>query len=220
MQYVLQTAVYPREHQQLKDLRETTIEKYKLLSHMGTAPDEGQFLSMLLKLMKARKTLELGVFTGYSLLTTALALPADGEVIAIDPDKEAYEVGLPFIQKAGMDKKVKFINSKGASALDDLINKEKQEGEFDFAFVDADKGNYKNYHEQLMKLVKVGGVIAYDNTLWYGSVAQQEEDPMPDFVRESRAAILEFNALIASDLRIEMCQISVGDGLTLCRRLT
>ncbi|KAK6930836.1 Class I-like SAM-dependent O-methyltransferase [Dillenia turbinata] len=219
-EYILETAVYPREHPQLKQLREATVEEFKEMSIMTIAADEGQLLSLLLKLMNAKKTIELGVFTGYSLLTTALALPADSEIIAIDIEKKGYEFGLPFIQEAGVEKKIKFIHSDASSVLDDLLNKEKQEGLFDFAFVDADKDNYKNYHEKLMKLVKVGGVIAYDNTLWFGSVAQSEEDQMPDFVRVHKAAVLEFNDLIASDPRIEASQVSIGDGLTLCRRLT
>ncbi|XP_028106492.1 putative caffeoyl-CoA O-methyltransferase At1g67980 isoform X3 [Camellia sinensis] len=130
---------------------------------------------MLLKLMNAKKTLEIGVFTGYSLLTTALALPHDGQ-----------------------EGKLKM--------------------EFDFVFVDADKPNYINYHEQAIKLVKVGGVIAYDNTLWYGSVVSNEEE-VPERLRASQKPIIELNKYLASDPRIEIAQISIGDGVTLCRRV-
>jgi len=92
------------------------------------------------------------------------------------------------------------------------------QSEFDFAFVDADKPNYKHYHEQLLKLVKIGGVIAYDNTLWFGLVAR-EEDEVPEHLRTVRTVIMEFNKLISSDPRLEISQVSVGDGVTLCRRL-
>ncbi|KZV17966.1 flavonoid 3',5'-methyltransferase-like [Dorcoceras hygrometricum] len=121
------------------------------------------------------KTIELGVFTGYSLLSTALALPDDGKIIAIDIDREAYETGLPFIQKAKVEHKIQFIQSDGNKVLKEfIVNGE--EGTFDFAFVDADKDNYINYHEELLKLIKIGGVIAYDNTLWGGSVAVSDEE--------------------------------------------
>ncbi|PRQ21171.1 putative flavonoid 3',5'-methyltransferase [Rosa chinensis] len=171
MQYILETSCYPREHELLKQLREATFDKYQFWSIMNVPVDEGLLLSVLLKI-NAKKILELGVFTGYSLLTTALALPADGKITAIDPDKEAYEVGLPFIQKAGVEHKIDFFHSDAFSVLKDLINNGKEEGSFDFAFVDADKENYINYHKLLVKLVKVGGIIAYDNTQWFGSVAE------------------------------------------------
>jgi caffeoyl-CoA O-methyltransferase len=91
--------------------------------------------------------------------------------------------------------------------------------EFDFAFVDADKSSYKHYHEQLLKLVKIGGIIAYDNTLWYGLVAKEVDDEAPELLRMVRTVIMEFNKLLSSDPRVEISQISIGDGVTLCRRL-
>ncbi|GMN49228.1 hypothetical protein TIFTF001_018382 [Ficus carica] len=130
---------------------------------------------MLLKVMNAKKTLELGVFTGYSLLTTALALPDDGS--------------------------------------------DKQEGSFDFVFVDANKEDYLRYHELLLKLVKIGGIIAYDNTLWFGSVAISEDDEVENCLRRNRKCLRELNSFLAADPRIESSLVSVGDGLTLCRRL-
>ncbi|GFZ21148.1 S-adenosyl-L-methionine-dependent methyltransferases superfamily protein [Actinidia rufa] len=126
---------------------------------MSVTVDEGQLISMLLKISNAKRTLELGVFTGYSLLVTALALPNDGKA------------RLPFIRKAGVEHKIDFIQSDAIAVLNNLLTNEKQQGAFDFAFVDADKGNNINYHEAILKLVKIGGVIAYDNTLWGGRVA-------------------------------------------------
>ncbi|GAB2220404.1 hypothetical protein Droror1_Dr00008054 [Drosera rotundifolia] len=220
LQYILQTSAYPKEHAQLKQLREATIEKYNSERSVMNLPlDEAQFMSMLLKLMNAKKTLEVGVFTGYSLLTTALALPEDGKVVAMDMDNEAFETGLPFIKKAGVDHKIEFIRSDAMSALKNLLDNENGEGCFDFAFVDADKNNYINYHEVLLKLVKIGGVIAYDNTLWYGSVAMAAEDPMPEQIKRFREHLMNLNTFLARDSRIESTILSIGDGLTLCRRL-
>jgi caffeoyl-CoA O-methyltransferase len=210
---------YPREHEQLKELREATVEQHPFWSMMNVPVDEGLLLSMLLKVMNAKKTLELGVFTGYSLLSTALALPADGKIIAIDPNKEAYQNGLPFIQKAGVEHKINFIESEALPVLNNLITDSKQEGTFDFAFVDADKEGYIKYHELLLKLVKIGGIIAYDNTLWFGSVAVPEADGMEEFLRHGRKYINELNSFLATDPRVESSLISIGDGLTLCRRI-
>ncbi|XP_028073457.1 putative caffeoyl-CoA O-methyltransferase At1g67980 [Camellia sinensis] len=217
--YILDTSAYPREHEQLKWLRDATFKKYGNRAELSVPPDEGLFLSMLLKLMNAKKTLEIGVFTGYSLLTTALALPHDGQIVAIDPNREAFEVGLPFIQKAGVEHKINFIESDAISVLNEMLSDEgKLKMEFDFVFVDGDKPNNINYHEQAIKLVKVGGVIAYDNTLYRGSVVNNEEE-VPERFRANQKPIIELNKHLASDLRIEIAQISIGDGVTLCRRI-
>ncbi|XP_057530904.1 flavonoid 3',5'-methyltransferase-like [Amaranthus tricolor] len=222
--YILETSSYPNEHEQLKELRAATVDKYKQVSVMNTAVDEGQFLAMLLKLMNAKITIEIGVFTGYSLLATALALPQDGKVVAVDPFAEAYEVGLPFIKKAGVKHKIEFVADSGINFLNDLLNKGK-EGSFDFAFIDADKENYMNYFELLLKLVKVGGVIAFDNTLWAGSAALDDDDErlktdhvMKYLNQHGRVEIRQLNNLLANDPRIESTLLSIGDGLTLCRR--
>ncbi|KAM6562521.1 hypothetical protein CsatB_022519 [Cannabis sativa] len=221
VQYIYKTYCYPREHEQLKGLREATVKKYKIESLMGVPVDEGQLLSIFLKVMNAKKTIEIGVFTGYSLLTTALALPHDAKITAIDPDREAYEVGLPFIRKAGVDQKINFIESAASSVLEDLNNDEKEVGSYDFAFVDANKDGYLKYHEQLVKLIKIGGVIAYDNTLWFGYVAfsDHEEEMIDDFFKANRKIIREVNTFLANDNRFEISLVSVGDGLTICRRL-
>ncbi|XP_042513642.1 putative caffeoyl-CoA O-methyltransferase At1g67980 [Macadamia integrifolia] len=224
-QYILETSAYPREHELLKEIREVTINKYGYLSDMLVPADEGQLLSMLLKIINAKNTLELGVFTGYSLLVTALALPSDGKITAIDRNREAYETGLPFIRKAGVEHKINFINSNVLPVLDEMLTTTNDDDDkvngmelFDFAFVDVDKPNYINYHERLMKLVKIGGLIAYDNTLWDGSVAIDEEE-VHENLKVNRKAVMDLNTFLASDPRIELSQISIGDGVTLCRRL-
>lgn len=218
LQYILETSSYPKEHEQLKQLRETTIMKYGKMSVMNVPLDEAQFISMLLKIMNANKALEIGVFTGYSLLTTALALPPHGKVIGIDMDRESYETGLPFIQKAEVEHKIDFMPSDALSGLNALIDG-KHEESFDYAFVDADKENFTKYHEVLLKLVRKGGIIAYDNTLWSGSVAMSEDDEMEDITKRKRKIAIEFNNYIANDTRVESTILSIGDGVTLCRVL-
>ncbi|XP_021751264.1 caffeoyl-CoA O-methyltransferase-like [Chenopodium quinoa] len=214
--YILETSVYPREAEPLKELREATENHPK--SFMAGAPIAGQMISFLLKKENAKKTIEVGVFTGYSLLLTALSIPDDGKITAIDCDREAYEIGLPFIKKAGVEGKIDFIESDAHLALDNLLLNPKNEGSFDFAFVDADKPSYQHYHERLIKLVKVGGVIAYDNTLWGGTVAMLESQ-VPDFMKEYREAIMKLNKSLAADPRIDIAQLPLGDGITFCRRL-
>uniref|UniRef100_A0A803MK93 Caffeoyl-CoA O-methyltransferase n=1 Tax=Chenopodium quinoa TaxID=63459 RepID=A0A803MK93_CHEQI len=157
---------------------------------MAAAPIAGQMISFLLKKENAKKTIEVGVFTGYSLLLTALSIPGDGKITAIDCNREAYEIGLPFIKKAGVEAKIDFVESDAHLALDNLLLNPKNEGSFDFAFVDADKPSYQHYHERLMKLVKV-----------------------------NREAMIKLNKSLAADPRIDIAQLPLGDGITFCRRL-
>ncbi|XP_020215562.1 probable caffeoyl-CoA O-methyltransferase At4g26220 isoform X2 [Cajanus cajan] len=205
--YILETSVYPREAETLKELRNATASHSR--GFMGVAPDAGQLMALLLKLLNAKKTIEVGVFTGYSLLLTALAISLDGKIIAIDPDKKAYEIGLPFIKKAGVEHKIDFKESPALPVLDKLLEDPSNRESFDFAFVDADKDNYWNYHERLLKLVKIGGIIIYDNTLWGGTVALPEED-VPTPKRRFRKATLDFNKAIADDSRVEISAVSIG----------
>lgn len=217
-QYILETSVYPREPECLKELRELTAkhpEKY-----MMSLPDEAQFLCMLLKLINAKNTMEIGVYTGYSLLSTALAIPDDGKILAIDITREYYELGLPIIQKAGVAHKIDFREGQALPLLDQMIQDEKYHGTFDFIFVDADKNNYINYHKRVIELVKVGGVVGYDNTLWAGSVVAPRDAKMAERIRNDRDFVLEFNKAVAVDPRIEICQLSIADGVTLCRRIS
>ncbi|CAI0377753.1 unnamed protein product [Linum tenue] len=171
-QYVLETSVFPREPQQLKELRDLTATHPRAM--MATAPDAAQLMGLLIKLIDAKKTIEVGVFTGYSLLLTALSIPHDG--------------------------------------------KEGNEGSYDFAYVDADKVNYWNYHERLMKLVRVGGIIAYDNTLWGGTVAIPP-DSVAGSHRGGTEATIQFNKSLAADPRVDISLTPLGDGITICRRI-
>ncbi|KAL0345143.1 UNVERIFIED_CONTAM: putative caffeoyl-CoA O-methyltransferase [Sesamum radiatum] len=185
---------------------------------MATAPDAGQFMAFILKLINAKKTIEIGVFTGYSLLLTALTIPDDGKITAIDVDRSAYEIGLPVIEKAGVKHKINFIESEALPILDQLLKDPENRGTFDFAFVDADKVNYKNYHERVLELLKPGGVVIYDNTLWGGTVAMPEH-LAPVRRLGSRSDAIEFNKYLAADARVQISQVPLGDGVTICRRL-
>ncbi|KAL6644602.1 hypothetical protein ACP70R_016210 [Stipagrostis hirtigluma subsp. patula] len=216
-QYVLDTTVLPHEPECMRELRLLTDKHEK--GFMVSPPDEAQILRMLIKLTGAKDTIEVGVYTGYSLLATALALPDDGKVIAIDVDREYYEVGRPFIEKAGVAHKVDFREGPALEHLDALLADEANHGRFDFAFVDADKPNYPKYHEQLLKLVRVGGTIVYDNTLWGGTVAMPADTPMSPLDRRFSVAIRDLNAKLSADERVEVCQLTVADGITICRRL-
>ncbi|KAL0426941.1 UNVERIFIED_CONTAM: putative caffeoyl-CoA O-methyltransferase [Sesamum latifolium] len=215
-EYLLETSVYPREAESLKELRALTT------SHpwgpMATAPDAGQFMALMLKLINAKKTIEIGVFTGYSLLLTALTIPDDGKITAIDVDRSAYEIGLPVIEKVGMKHKINFIESEALPVLDQLLKDPENRGTFDFVFVDADKENYKNYHERVLELLKRGGVVIYDNTLWGGTVAMPEH-LAPVRVMGTRSDAIEFNKYLAADARVQISQVPLGDGITICRRL-
>jgi tricin synthase len=186
---------------------------------ISSPPDSAALLAMLLKLTGARNTIEVGVFTGYSVLATALAIPPDGRVVAIDVSREDFDLGLPVLTRAGVAHKVDFREGLASEHLDALLAAESNLGAFDFAFVDADKESYGGYHERLLRLVLVGGVLAYDNTLWGGSVAFPDDAPLTDDDREVRDHIRAFNAVIAADARVEVVQLPVADGITLCRRV-
>ncbi|CAI0377766.1 unnamed protein product [Linum tenue] len=215
----METTVYPREPQVLKELRDATAKDPRYVSAMAADPHASQLMSMLLRMVNPKRTIEIGVYTGYSLLTTALSTPPDAKITAIDPEHASYEIGLPFIIKAGIEQKIDFIQSQALPVLDDLLLLQKEEGSFDFAFVDADKQNYGNYHERLMKLVKIGGVIVYDNTLWGGTVAKPDGE-VPGCKREGKVLAAEFNRRIAADNRVEICLLPLGDGITICRRIS
>lgn len=214
--YIMDTSVYPREPEILKELRAASSNHPRAI--MVTSPDCGQFIALILKLINAKKTIELGVFTGYSLLLTALTIPEDGKITAIDINRSSLEIGLPIIEKAGVMHKINFIESEALPVLDQLVKDSENKGTFDFAFVDADKANNMNYHERLLELLKPGGVIIYDNTLWRGSVAVTEES-VADNLTTLRKDALEFNKFVAADPRVEISLIPLGDGITVCRRI-
>src|SRR5262245_45830755 len=178
---------------------------------MQISPEQGQFMALLVELLGARRTIEIGTFTGYSALVVALALPDDGRVVACDPSEEFTAVARRYWQAAGVTHKVDLRLAPGLTTLDALIG-EGQAGSFDFAFIDADKGNNLNYYERCLTLLRSGGVIAVDNVLWNGSVADPE-NTKPDTI-----AIRELNARVRADERVSMSLVPIGDGLLLARK--
>ena len=199
-----------REPPILERLREETTRHP--LAIMQISPEQGQFMALLIHLLGARKTLEIGVFTGYSSLSVALALPEDGHIIACDVNDEYTSVARRYWREAGVERKIDLRLRPALETLDDLIAAG-QGGRFDFAFIDADKGNYANYFERALVLVRPGGLIAIDNVLWYGRVvdpAVQDGDTI---------AIREFNEKLHHDERVWLSMLPVRDGLTLaCKK--
>jgi len=195
-----------REPEILTRLRAETAQHSQ--SRMQIAPEQGQFMALLVKLIGAKKTLEVGVFTGYSSLVVALALPEDGQVIACDLSAEYTAIAQKYWQEAGVAHKIDLRLSPALETLDKLLANGEAET-FDFAFIDADKRNYPNYYEQSLKLVRPGGLIAVDNVLWSGKVADPQEDD------KQTQAIRDFNEKLHQDERVFLSLVPIADGLTL-----
>lgn len=206
--YLLEVGV--REPDVLARLREAT-EKEEL-AEMRSAPEQGQFMAMLLKLIGAKRVLEIGTYTGYAALWMALALPEDGEVHTCEVDERWSFLAHRFWEEAGVEQRVYLHLRPALETLDELLA-HGMESAFDFAFIDADKVNYEIYYEHCLKLVRPGGLIAADNTLWGGAVID------PDNHEESTRAIRAFNRKLKDDDRIELAMLPIADGLTLARKL-
>ncbi|MEL4894149.1 class I SAM-dependent methyltransferase [Crocosphaera sp. Alani8] len=195
-----------RESEVLKQLREKTAEHP--MGNMQISPEQGQFMALLVQLMGAKKTLDIGVFTGYSALVIALALPSDGQIIACDVNEETTKIAQQFWEKAGVTHKIDLRLAPALETLEELIEKG-QNNSFDFAFIDADKSNYDNYYEKALWLVKPGGLIAIDNVLWGGKVADNE-------ITDNRTQRMRnFNQKLHQDTRIVLSLVPIADGLTL-----
>ena len=206
-QYVLDHSL--REHPAQAALREAT----RTHPHAGMqiSPDQGQFMALLIEIMGAKLTLEIGTFTGYSALAVARALPKDGRIVACDMSKEYTDVAQRYWKEAGVAEKIELRIGPGVRSLDALI-KEGKKGAFDFAFIDADKENYIEYYRRCLTLVRQGGIIAVDNVLWNGAVIDRSNG------ESTTLAIRAFNAAISKDERIALSMIPIGDGLTLARK--
>ena len=175
---------------------------------MQISVEQGHFMDLLTRLIGAKKVLEVGVFTGYSALTVASALPEDGKLIACDVSEEWTSIGRKYWEEAGVAHKIDLRIAPAVETLDRLLA-EGQGGTFDFAFIDADKPNYDAYYERILQLIRPNGLIGIDNTLWYGKVA---DDSVQD---ESTVALRNLNAKLAADSRITVSVLPIGDGLTL-----
>jgi len=198
-----------RESNSLKALREETMSLD--MSRMQIAPEQGQFMALLVSMLGAKNIIELGVFTGYSTLCMAQVLPEDGRVLACDLDEEWATIARKYWRQAGVDNKIELHLAPAKDTLAALIDKNEQ-GQFDFAFIDADKENYIIYYEQCLKLLRPGGVIAVDNVLWDGNVA---DNSIQDAETQ---AIRALNEHIHRDQRVDISLVPIGDGLTLARK--
>lgn len=193
-----------REPEVLRRLRDETATIKG--AGMQISPEQGQFMALLARMIGAKRYLEVGTFTGYSALVMALALPADGRVIACDVSREWTSTGQRYWREAGVAEKIDLRIAPALQTLDALIAARER---FDFAFIDADKENYGGYYERALKLVRRGGIIAIDNVLWSGAVADPaKKDADTDAIRA-------LNRKLATDERIDLSLLPVGDGLTL-----
>jgi caffeoyl-CoA O-methyltransferase len=195
-----------REAAILRQLREETASHPAAM--MQIAPEQGQFMALLVQLLGANKTLEIGVFTGYSSLCVALALPANGKVVACDVSEEYTNIARRYWQEAGVADKIDLHLKPAIETLDRLLAAGQAET-FDFAFIDADKENYNRYYERSLQLIRPGGLIAIDNVLWGGSVAN------PQVQDKNTQAIRALNEKLHHDKRIALSLVPIADGLTL-----
>jgi len=198
-----------REPDVLRRLREETAPLP--LARMQISPEQGQFMGILMRLLGARTTIEVGVFTGYSSISVAMALPDGGKIIACDVSEEWTSIARRYWREAGVAPKIDLRLRPALETLDELLT-EGRAGAFDFAFIDADKSNYSNYYERCFELVRPGGLIAIDNVLWHGDVvnpAKQDEDTQ---------AIRAFNERVSHDDRVWVSMLPISDGLTLAMK--
>lgn len=198
-----------REPRVLAQLREETAALP--MARMQIAPEQGQLLALLVKLIGARRCIEVGVFTGYSSLAVALALPEDGELLACDVNPEWTAIARRHWQQSGVDSRIRLVLAPALETLDREIA-DGGAGRYDFAFIDADKVNYAGYYERALQLLRPGGLIGVDNTLWSGRVADAHSSD------EDTRALRDFNAAVVSDARVDLCLVPIADGLTLLRK--
>jgi caffeoyl-CoA O-methyltransferase len=199
-----------REPEILKKLREETSKLPNAMMQIG--PEQGQFMGMLIHLLGAKLTLEVGVFTGYSSTVVALALPEVGRIVACDVSEEYTSVARRYWRQAGVEHKIGLRLAPAVESLDALLAEGKS-GAFDFAFIDADKENYDRYYERALKLLRPGGLIAIDNVLWHGKVLDQSVQDA------DTRAIRALNEKLHHDERVMVSLLPIGDGLTLaCKR--
>ena len=206
-QYLLDVSL--REPDVLRRLREETALHPE--AEMQIAPEQGQFMALLVRLIGARRTLDVGVFTGYSSLVVALALPPEGEVVACDVSEEYTAIARRYWREAGMEGKIRLHLAPALETLGRLLA-QGESGRFDFAFIDADKPNYDAYFERALELLRPGGLVALDNVLWGGEVA----DPT---VHDANVdAVRAINLKLRDDPRVDLSLLPIADGLTLARK--
>ncbi|MEM1252874.1 MAG: class I SAM-dependent methyltransferase [Cyanobacteria bacterium P01_H01_bin.21] len=206
--YLLSVGV--RDSEILKQLREENAQHPRAV--MQIAPEQGQFMGLLIQLLGVKKALEVGVFTGYSSLVVAMALPEDGRLIACDISDEYTQMARKYWEKAGVAHKIDLRIAPALETLDQLIT-EGHSNSFDFAFIDADKSNYDNYYERALQLVRPGGLIAVDNVLWSGRVVNPVDE------QDNRTKRIDaLNQKIHRDERVSMSLVPIADGLMLAMK--
>lgn len=205
--YILQKSL--REHPVLEFLRHDTARL--ALAVMQVAPEQAQFMQLLIRLIQAKNVLEVGTFTGYSALAMALALPDDGRLITCDISEEWTRNAPLFWKEAGQDKKIELRIGRAINTLDELLDTG-YEGKFDFIFIDADKTNYVNYYEQALRLISPNGLIAIDNVFWSGLVIDETNTDAQ--TREIR----RLNTHIQQDTRVDISLLAIADGLFLVKK--
>jgi predicted O-methyltransferase YrrM len=206
--YLLRVSL--REPPLLRRLRDETATHPR--ATMQISPEQGQFMQMLVKLIGARRCVEVGVFTGYSSLAVALALPAEGRILACDVSEEFTAVARRYWKEAGVERKIELHLAPALETLDVRL-KAGEAGSYDFAFIDADKVNYLGYYERILKLLRPGGLVTVDNVLWDGAVIDKQDKT------EDTVAIRKFNEFLHADKRVELSMLPIGDGLTLARKI-
>jgi len=208
-EYILDATL--REPPIMRELREETSRMEQ--ARMQTGADQVQFLQLLVRLIGAKRCIEVGVFTGYSALGVALALPEDGRVVACDVSEEYTAVARRYWDRAGVGDKIDLYLAPATQTLDALIRSGESD-RFDFAYIDADKSGYDAYYERLLQLIRRNGVIAIDNVLWGGDVADTS------VTDADTAALRELNAKIGRDERVDGSLLPIGDGLMIVRKRT
>jgi predicted O-methyltransferase YrrM len=178
---------------------------------MQIGPEQGQFMALLVKLIGARRCIEVGTFTGYSSLVVALALPADGTIVSCDINPQTTAIAQQFWREAGVAERIDLRLQPAAKTLAELLAAGGAGG-YDFAFIDADKTAYRSYYDKLMRLIRPGGLIAVDNTLWDGEVANPRSNDA------NTVALRAFNDHVLRDEQVDMSLVPIGDGLTLLRK--
>lgn len=206
-EYLLDVSL--REDRLLKNLREETARL--TMARMQIAPEQGQFMNLLVSVSGAARAVEIGTFTGYSSICIARALGEDGHLVCIDHNTDYTSIAEKYWQQAGLTDRIELLPGDASEMLKDL--KKKDTGSFDFAFIDADKENYELYYESCLELLNTGGLIVIDNVLWGGRVLETDS-PEADTL-----AIQAFNDKLKNDSRVQLSMIPVGDGLTLARKL-
>ena len=205
--YVFEHSV--RDDALLQALREETAQDD--MARMQISAEQGQFMALLVKLIGAKRIIEVGTFTGYSSLCMARALPDDGELICCDLSEQWTNVAKRYWQQAGVQRKIKLVLAPARDTLQSLLD-DQQQGQFDLAFIDADKESYDDYYEQCLQLLRPNGLILLDNMLWSGRVAD------PESTDEDTVAIRQLNQKLKTDQRVDISLLTIADGISMIRK--